>query len=75
MRLKPEIARAVLGLSDGLSVRQLTLRDVEDGLRQILRKDPMKAERAVGALYGGVFKNKEIRYDAAGGRWLEPTWQ
>ena len=57
MRLRPEITRAILGAS----MPQLTLRGVEDGIRQVLRHDPMKAERAVGALYGGAFKNKEAR--------------
>ena len=47
-----------------------TLADVERGLREVLRGDPIKAEKAVGILYGKVFRNKEIRYDAAGGRWL-----
>jgi len=53
----------------------LTLAEIERGLRQVFARDPVRAERAVGNLYGQVFKNKELRYDAAGGRWLGvPEW-
>jgi len=42
----------------------ITLRDVENGLRKVIR-DPMKAERAIGTLYGSAFKKKEKLYDGA----------
>lgn len=49
---------------------RIGVQDIARELRKALRHDPMKAEHAVGTLYGQVFRNKEIRYDAAGGRWL-----
>ncbi len=38
---------------------QITVADIADELRKMLRHDPMKAESAVGSLYGHVFKRKE----------------
>lgn len=49
---------------------RITVADIARTLRHTMRHDPVKAEHAVGTLYGQVFRNKEIRYDAAGGRWL-----
>jgi hypothetical protein len=42
---------------------KLTLRDVERGLREVMRDDPLKAERSVGQMYGHVFKRKEALRD------------
>jgi hypothetical protein len=61
----PKLARAILDVAYG--VPTITLRDIEDGLRQVIR-DPIEAERKVGRLYGNVFKRKEADYDARGGR-------
>lgn len=63
------IRRDLLGRVLAEGPRQVTLRDIENYLRAMVR-DPVDAERKVGSLYGHVFKNKEVRYDAAGGRWL-----
>jgi hypothetical protein len=49
-------------------VPRITVRDVEDGLREVFRHDPLRAERAIGNMYGYMFKKKEAIYDAAGGR-------
>jgi len=42
---------------------QITLADVERGLRNVLRNDPEKAERAIGHMYGHAFRKKEEIYD------------
>jgi hypothetical protein len=47
---------------------RITLRDIEGTLRKAMAHDPERAERAVGVLYGGVFKNREMIYEANGGR-------
>jgi hypothetical protein len=55
-------------------IPHITLHDMAETLRKMAR-EPLDAERKVGAMYGHVFRNKEIRYDASGGRWLgEPEW-
>jgi len=46
----------------------ITLADIERELRKAMRHDPIRAERAVGSLYGGVFKRKE----AALNPWTRP---
>ena len=38
-------------------------RELENAIRQILAHDPMRAERAVGSLYGSLFKRAEAKYD------------
>lgn len=45
----------------------ITLRDVEDAIRSIVR-DPIEAERKIGHMYGHAFRKKEAIYDASGGR-------
>lgn len=45
--------------------RMPTLRDVENGLRDVLRHDPLKAERAIGQMYGNAFKKAEAAYNGA----------
>ena len=37
-------------------------------LRHVMRADPVRAERAVGAMYGGMFKRKE----SARNPWTHP---
>ena len=57
-------------LLEQILVPRVTVADIACTLRHTLRHDPVKGEEAVGTLYGQVFRNKERRYDAAGGRWL-----
>jgi len=54
-------------LSDHFAPR-VTHRDIERELRSLLRTDPEKAERAVGALYGHAFRRAEEAYAARGSR-------
>jgi len=49
-------------------VGSVTVSDVARELETLCRKDPMKAARAVGALYGATFKRKE----AALNPWTPP---
>jgi hypothetical protein len=37
-------------------------------IRNALHKNPVKAEEAVGAFYGWIFKKREAAYDKNGGR-------
>lgn len=57
-------------LIDRVIAPHFTVADLVRTLRYTMRHDPVKAEWVVGTLYGQIFRNKETRYDAAGGRWL-----
>ena len=59
--MRPELLQQLIG---EMFTPAITLKNVEDGLRKVIR-DPMKAEQAVGSLYGSIFKKKEKLYDAA----------
>lgn len=50
---------------------QMTIADIAYQLRKMMRSDPIKAEYAVGTLYGQVFKRKE----AALNPWTPPEQQ
>ena len=41
---------------------RITHRDIEREIRKVLARDPMKAERAVGAMYGYAFRKAEEAY-------------
>lgn len=47
---------------------RVTISEMESTIRRALHDDPMNAEKAVGRMYGYVFRKKEARYEAAGGR-------
>jgi hypothetical protein len=47
---------------------QITLAMVAEQVRVVLRHDPMKAERAVGQMYGYAFKKREELYDVTEAR-------
>jgi hypothetical protein len=55
-------------VAEALGLRRLTLKDVEEGLRMVFAADPLRAERAVGQMYGHVFKKREELYEARRGR-------
>jgi hypothetical protein len=45
---------------------RITHRDVERELRKMMRTDPMRAERAVGQMYGHAFRKAEESYAERG---------
>ncbi len=47
---------------------RLKLSEVEATMRDVLRDDPIKAEKVVGRMHGRVFAWREMDYDEAGGR-------
>jgi hypothetical protein len=57
-------------LREAYGPAEFSVRNIADELRKILRNDPdpMRAERAVGTLYGSVFKRRE----AALNPWTPP---
>ena len=63
MRLRPEIAPAMLDMAYPRPTLDNALRIAADGLRHVFR-DPIEAEQKIGQLYGHVFKKKEAEYDA-----------
>jgi hypothetical protein len=57
--IKPELLREILLLTQP---RALTLKDIEDGIRNVIT-NPEKAEKAIGHMYGCVFRKREILHD------------
>lgn len=55
-------------LLEQLLAPRITMRDIEDGLRTVFARDPMKAEAAIGQMYGHYFRKREEKYDAAQAR-------
>jgi hypothetical protein len=43
---------------------RITLKMIEDALRNVIKDDPEKLECAVGKLYGVAFAKREAQYDA-----------
>lgn len=62
------LLQATKMVSDDVFGPQITLADIASELRKVMGRDPLRAERAVGALYGGVFKRKE----SARNPWVHP---
>jgi len=65
-RLRHDLAAFILDLA--YPQRTPRLRDIEEGLRDVIR-DPIEAKRKIGRMYGWMFKRREEHYDA-GGAWL-----
>ena len=57
-----------MATDDVFGVSRITVDDLVRELRHIMRADPVRAERAVGAMYGGMFKRKE----SARNPWTHP---
>ena len=53
---------------DGVFNQPITHADIARELRNVLRNDPMKAERAIGYMYGYAFKMAESLYEMRGSR-------
>ena len=68
MKLDLLLQATQMAMDDVFGAPRITVDDLVRELRHVMRADPVRAERAVSAMYGGMFKRKE----SARNPWAHP---
>ena len=65
--MRPELFRQLLNdIDDALRPHPvISYRDLKNTLRRMYIHSPFKGERAIGNMYGHIFRTREERHDAA----------